>query len=89
MKQETLNHIAANRSTFEFWINRKERMQYSNDIFKPIIPEFNEANPSVNLEGCPSCIIDMLVWAIKELKISLGEEASADKIKKHVDGKKH
>lgn len=88
MTEQTLKHVAKNRATFEFWINRKEKLQYSNDIFKPIIPEFTEAHPAINLAACPSCIVDMLVWAIKELKVSLGEETSAEKVAKVKDAKK-
>ena len=82
MKQETLDYISKNRPMFEFWIKRNERLQSSQDLLTPIIPEFTEANPSVNVNGCPDCIIDMLRWAIKELKASLGEETAEEKVSK-------
>jgi len=70
MDKKILNHIETNQELFRFWISRNERLQSSADILKPIIPIFQELNTGVNIEGCPDCLIDMLRWAIKELKES-------------------
>jgi hypothetical protein len=68
--KEALLHYEANKDTFDLWINEKSKLQVSNDIFLPIIPEFKKAFPSVNLDGCQECIIDMLVWIKSEWKKS-------------------
>lgn len=63
-----IEHYKNNEPIFDLWIRNHEKLQISNDIFKPFIEPFKEANPNVNLEGCPDCIIDMLVWVRKEVK---------------------
>lgn len=68
MQAEILKHIENNQDLFRFWIERNEKLQASNDIFTPIIPDFVKENPGVNVTGCPECIIDMLRWSIKQLK---------------------
>lgn len=81
LNPETLAHIEANQGTFRFWIKRNEKLQLESDILKPIVKEF-EADPEnigINLRGCAECIIDMLRWAIKQLKESTEPETKAEK----------
>lgn len=63
-----IEHYLANQATFDLWIKNNEKLQISNDIFKPFIEPFLEANKGVNLQGCPECIIDMLRWVKSEVK---------------------
>lgn len=63
-----IEHYIQNKETFDHWIKVHERLQISNDIFKPLIKPFMAANPNVNLNGCQDCIIDMLVWVRAEWK---------------------
>lgn len=66
--KEALAHYEANKETFDFFIKENAKLQASNDIFKPLIPEFKKAFPSVSIDSCQECIIDMLVWYRSELK---------------------
>lgn len=68
MQTEVLKHIENNQALFRFWISRNEKLQSSSDLLSPLIPDFVKENPGVNVNGCPECIIDMLRWAIKQLK---------------------
>ena len=63
-----LKHVKENEDTFKFWIENHTQLQASNDIFAPIIPEFQKAFPQTNVYSCPNCIIDMLMWARIQLK---------------------
>lgn len=63
-----IEHYLANKDEFDLWIRTNEKLQISNDIFKPFIEPFLEANKGVNLQGCQECIIDMLRWVKSEVK---------------------
>jgi hypothetical protein len=62
------NHIKQNEQTFKLWISLNAKLQPSADILKPIIPEFIKENPGVNINNCPECLIDMLRWALIQIK---------------------
>jgi hypothetical protein len=68
MTKEFYDHIETNLPTFNMWIENHSRLQISNDIFLPLIPVFQEANPTVNLNACQDCIIDMLIWCRMQYK---------------------
>lgn len=64
-----VKHIEKNKDKFEFWIKRNEKLQPSADVLQLIIPEFEKANPGAKaINGCPDCIIDMLRWALIQIK---------------------
>ena len=63
-----LKHVKENEATFQLWLDTKQHLQPSNDIFAPIIPEFVKEFPNVNIYGCPECLHDMLRWAKIQLK---------------------
>lgn len=63
-----IKHYEDNKETFDMWIREKTRLQVSNDIFKPLIEPFTTEFPTVNLNGCQDCIIDMLIWVKSEWK---------------------
>lgn len=62
MKPELIKHWYDNKKTFEFWIERNERLHYGMDILQPIIPEFEKSKPGTNIKHCQDCIITMLIW---------------------------
>lgn len=66
--KEFYDHVHQNLELFNHWIENQSRLQISNDIFKPLIPVFQEANPTVNIYGCQDCIIDMLIWCRMQYK---------------------
>lgn len=68
--KEFYDHIHQNLELFNHWIENQSRLQISNDIFKPLIPVFQEANPTVNIHACQDCIIDMLIWCRREHKMN-------------------
>lgn len=68
MEAEVLKHIKDNLSTLQIWADNKIRVQPSHDILKPIIPSFQKEFPSVNINGCPECVTDMICWAVIEYK---------------------
>jgi len=78
--KEFYDHIQSNLETFNFWIEKQERLQVSNDIFKPLIPVFMAENPTVNLNGCQDCIIDMLIWCRMKLKQQVIEPTFNEKL---------
>jgi hypothetical protein len=57
-----------NKDVFNLWIDKHEPLQASMDILKPLIPIFKKENPTVNIEGCQDCLIDMLIWVRSEAK---------------------
>src|SRR5687767_11194856 len=66
-----IDHYLANKSTFDYWIKqavsgKPERLEISNDIFKPLIEPFRQANPTVNIFNCKDCVSDMLIWVKME-----------------------
>jgi len=68
MNQDLLNHWNENKDTFNFWIKRNEKLQYSHPLLKIIIPEFNKAQPHINITGCADCLVVMLLWLRNEVK---------------------
>ena len=64
-------HYEENQLTFDLWIETKTRLQPSQDLIQPFIAPFKKEFPTVNLDGCPECLIDMLVWAKSEWKKSI------------------
>jgi hypothetical protein len=82
-----IKHIEKNQELFRFWIKRNEKLQHSADVFKPLLEPFQKEFPSVNVNGCPECIIDMLRWALsliktKEEKVSTTNVGDEPKPKK-------
>lgn len=68
-----LQQYEAHKEEFDFYIaesvnGRTHKLEISNDIFKPLIEPFMKANPTVNLNACKDCVIDMLVWTKAEWK---------------------
>lgn len=81
ISKELASHIEANQEKFRFWIKRNERLLLESDILAPIVKEF-EADPEnagINLRGCQECIIDMLRWAIKQIKPEVKKEEKQKK----------
>lgn len=68
METGLYNHIKENHDTFSVWFRTHQKLQLEQDILKPLIEPFKEANQGVNLKGCPNCILDMLGWALIEYK---------------------
>lgn len=68
MTEEFYNHVENNLEVFNLWIETNSRLQASADILKPLIGPFLTENPTVNLNGCPDCIIDMIIWSKIQLK---------------------
>ena len=67
MKQSTLDLIKEQQDSYRVWIETND-VQLSSDFVSPLIPEFKEEFPTVNLYGCKECVIDMLRWALSKLK---------------------
>jgi hypothetical protein len=63
-----VQHYEANKAVFDAWIDCNSKLQISADIFQPLIEPFKKEFPSVNLVGCPECLIDMLRWVKSEWK---------------------
>jgi hypothetical protein len=63
-----LKHVKENEETFKLWIEMNETVQPSNDLLAPIIPVFNKEFPTMNINSCQECVIDMLRWARIELR---------------------
>jgi len=61
MKEATA-HYLANKPTFSTWINSNQKLPYSHDLLKPLIPEYMKAYPNADLVSCQTCIIEMLMW---------------------------
>lgn len=72
-----IEHWKANEDLFNFWISRHEKLQISNDLLKPFIEPFKESNPTVNINSCQDCLIDMLIWVRMIVK-----EVTKEKTKK-------
>lgn len=69
MTEQLKEHIKANKAIFEAWLGANETPNIGNGLIQPIIPEFSERFPEVNLTGnCKSCIGDMLIWALNGIK---------------------
>lgn len=79
MEAQLITHIKNNLPTLVIWFKTKQRVQASSDILKPIIPAFKEEFPTVNLYGCPDCVLDMIGWAIIEYKKALKAEPKTKK----------
>lgn len=61
-------HWELHAETFNFWIERHERLQSGMAVLKPLKPLFIAGNPTVNITGCQDCLIDMLIWCRMEYK---------------------
>jgi hypothetical protein len=63
-----IQHYEQNKETFDLIIRNKTGHQASHDLFIPFIEPFKKEFPTVNLENCQECVIDMLVWVKSEWK---------------------
>jgi len=86
---ELFKHYEANKELFDFWIERREKLQIGMAILKPLVEEFKKQNPGMRPDSCADCVIDVVIWAKiqykNELKKQSGETVKATKPKKTVN----
>jgi len=68
---EAIKHYEANKDLFDFWIERREKLQIGMVILKPIVEEFKKQNPGMRPDSCSECVVDVLVWVKMEYKKQL------------------
>lgn len=62
---EMIQHVELHQDILRTWLKMGERLQIGSDYLKPLIKPFNDRFPEVNVYGnCPSCILDMIQWAL-------------------------
>jgi len=63
-----IEHIKQHQETYRLWIEIGEIVHPAHDLVSPLVEEFKAEFPTVNLNGCNECVIDMLRWALSKIK---------------------